>query len=139
MKLKNILMILLASSFSQLAFACDDKDVVGKWIGTSSQDQDSGYLFNKNYQFIILHKGKPLGSGENGYKANWVVDCTHTPAHLTMTMTDKHGGSTALKAIFMKLTDDHLVIRHGYEGVRPSSFNNQAKDQTEFTRVKQTR
>ena len=136
MKLKNILMILLASSCSQLAYACSDKDVVGKWIGNLSPGQNSGYQFSGNYQFTILHNGKPMGTGEEGYKANWVVDCTHTPAHLTMTMTDKHGRSTALKAIFMKLTDDHLVIRHGYEGIRPTSFNNQAKDQAEFRRAK---
>ena len=135
-KLMNMLMILLASSFSQFAYACGDKDVVGKWIGNLSPGQNSGYLFNENYQFTILHNGKPMGLGENGYKANWVVDCSHTPAHLTMTMTDKHGRSTALKTIFMKLTDDHLVIRHGYEGVRPSSFNNQANNQTEFRQVK---
>lgn len=136
MKLKYTLLILLVCSFSQFSYACGDKDVVGKWIGVTSPGQDSGYLFNENYQFAVIHKGKPLGSGEDGYKASWVVDCSHTPAHLTMTMTDQHGRSTALKAIFMKLTDDHLVIRHGYEGVRPSSFNNQARDQTEFRRAK---
>lgn len=135
MKLKHILLILVFCGFSQFAFACDDKDVVGKWIGNSSPGHDSGYLFKKNYQFEVIHKGKPMGTGEDGYKASWVVDCSHTPAHLTMTMTDKHGRSTALKAIFMKLTDDHLVIRHGYEGVRPSSFNNQAKEQTKFRRA----
>ncbi len=136
MKLKYVLLIVFVCGFSQLAYACGDKDVVGKWIGASSPDQDSGYLFSENYQFAIIHKGKLMGTGENGYKASWVVDCSYTPAHLTMTMTDQHGRSTVLKAIFMKLADDHLVIRHGYEGIRPTSFNNQAKDQTEFRRAK---
>lgn len=136
MKLKNVLLILFVCGFSQFAYACGDKDVVGKWIGVTSPGQDSGYLFSENYQFAIIHKGKPLGIGEDDYKASWVVDCSYTPAHLTMMMTDQHGRNTDLKAIFMKLTDDHLVIRHGYEGVRPSSFNNQAQDQTEFRRAR---
>jgi hypothetical protein len=65
---------------------------------------------NENYQFSIVHKGKLMSSGKDSYETNWTVDCNYTPAHLAMIMTDRHSKNMALKAIFMMLSNDDMVV-----------------------------
>jgi len=116
--------------------------LVGEWTGSDNNNQQGGFVFNKNGEAYIISDGQKFGGSDEGiWTLNYQLDLSQSPIHLDFIGVDQNGKVIRkMVSIVEFISSDEIKVRTYFNEKRPIDFLEdgfEEKDQSTITLSKQ--